>query len=214
MKKSYAVLGLGNFGMSIATELEKAGAEVLVVDIDEERVHDMADMVTCAVKADVCDVTSMKSLGLSNMDAVVVAITKNLDASVMGTILAKESGVNYIIAKAQNAIHAKILEKVGADKVIIPEKETGVRIARNMTCGNFVDFIELSDRARILEITMKKEWIGKTLKTLDFRKKYGINVVAIREKGEVIINVDPDGVFTEDMTLIVIADKRDVDKLV
>lgn len=214
-EKSYAVIGLGKFGTSIAEELSRAGAEVLAVDNDEERVHELASIVTCAVKADVCDAESMETLGLSNMDGVVVAITESLDASIMGTILAKEAGVDYIIAKARDAIHARILEKVGADKVIVPEKESGVRIARSMMSGKFLDFIELSDRIRMIEIPVKEEWIGKTLIELNLRKSKKINVIAVRNVDEeVIVNFDPERPIKEGMSMLITVDRNDIAKLV
>lgn len=214
-KKSYAVLGLGRFGASVAKEMSKAGAEVLAVDMDEDRVHELASIVTCAVKADVCDAETMGSLGLSNMDGVVVAVTENLDASIMGTILAKEAGVEYVIAKAKDAIHAKILEKVGADKVIIPEKESGIRIARSMMSGKFLDFIELSDRVTMIEVPVKEEWVGKSLKELDLRRVMNINVIAVRrEDDEVVINVNPDELLKEGTSLYITVDRNDIRKLV
>lgn len=214
-KKSYAVIGLGRFGAAIAEELSRAGAEVLAVDEDEERVHELASVVTCAVKTDVCDAESMESLGLSNMDGVVVAITENLDASIMGTIIAKEAGVDYILAKARDAIHARILEKVGADKVIVPEKESGVRIARSMMSGKFLDFIELSDRIRMIEIPVKEEWIGKTLIQLNLRKAKKINVIAVRNvDDEIIVNFDPERPIKAGMSMLVTVDRNDIAKLV
>lgn len=214
-KKSYAVLGLGRFGASVAKEMSKAGAEVLAVDMDEDRVHELASIVTCAVKADVCDAETMGSLGLSNMDGVVVAVTENLDASIMGTILAKEAGVEYVIAKAKDAVHAKILEKVGADKVIIPEKESGIRIARSMMSGKFLDFIELSDRVTMIEVPVKEEWVGKSLKELDLRRVMNINVIAVRrEDDEVVININPDELLKEGTSLYITVDRNDIRKLV
>lgn len=214
-KKSYAVIGLGRFGAAIAAELARAGAEVLAVDQDEERVHELSSLVTCAVKADVCDAEIMDSLGISNMDGVVVAITESLDASIMATIYAKEAGVGYVLAKARDAIHARILEKVGADKVIIPEKESGVRMARNMISGSFLDFIELSDRVRMIELPVKEEWIGKTLIELDLRKKKQINVVAVRDvDGEVYVNFEPDRPLQGGMSMFVTVDRNNIAKLV
>lgn len=212
-KKSYAILGLGKFGQSIALELSKAGAEVLAVDIDEERIQEIAPYITYAVTADICDTTAMDSLGLSNMDAVIVAITNSLDASVMATIYAKEAGVPFVLAKSRDEIHSRILEKVGADRIIIPEKSTGVRIARNIISGNFIDFIELSTNIRMIEIAIRNEWVNQSLKDLNLRKKYNINVIAIRQNGEIIITPDPDMALSSDISLLVIADKKDLPKL-
>lgn len=212
-KKSIAVLGLGRFGESMALELSRAGAEVMAVDIDEERVAQISEDITYAVKADVCDVETMERLGLSNMDAVIVAITNNLNASIMGTILAKEAGVPFVLAKSGNDIHTKILEKVGADKITVPERETGVRMARNMVSGNFLDFIELSDRIRMIELAVKSEWVGKRIIDLNLRKKHNINIVAIRQGGELNAKFNPDIPLAGDETLLVIMDRSDIPKL-
>ncbi|MDE7156926.1 MAG: TrkA family potassium uptake protein [Lachnospiraceae bacterium] len=213
MKKSYAILGLGKFGESVAIELAQAGAEVLAVDKDEEKVHEVASYVTCAMKADVCDVETMESLGLSNMDGVIVAITSNLDASVMATIVAKEAGVPFILAKSADQIHATVLKKIGADKVIVPEKESGMRVARLLLAGNFTEFIELSDKVRMIETAVKEEWIGKTLRQLNLRQKQNLNVVCARKGGEIVLNLDPDIPLTNDYSLIVIVDKKNIARL-
>lgn len=190
---SYAVIGMGRFGTAVAMELANSGADVLAVDINEERVRAISEHVTCAVKADISDAETVASLGLGNMDAVVVAMTRSMDASILATISAKESGAKYVIAKAQNEMHAKILTKVGADKVIVPEKESGRRIAKNLINGNFLDFFELSDRISMVEIPVQEEWIGSNLRELDFRRKYSVNVIAYEANGkDLIVNIPPD----------------------
>ncbi len=214
MKKSIAVLGLGKFGESIARELIEAGCEVLVVDMNKERVQNISDIATYAVTADVCDAETMKTLGISNMDAVVVAITHNLNASILATILAKESGVPYVIAKSCDDTHTKILEKVGADKIIIPEHESGIRIARHLVSSNVLDFFELSQRIRLVEINIKPQWLGVSLRKLNLRQKHQINVIAIRQGEDIILNPNPDQPLEKNMTLLIIADKRDLKKLV
>ena len=214
-EQSFAVIGLGKFGSHIARELAYAGAHVLAIDINEERVADIAEYVTYAVKADVCDDKAMQALGLSNMDAVVVAITGNLEAGVMATILAKEAGVKTVIAKAKEEIHAKVLQRTGADRVIIPEKDSGIRIAHNILAGNFVDVIEVSQTVRIVEMEIKPEWIGKTLKELKFRNKYQANVIAVKNtmEADAQTNVDPDMELQEGMILWLIMDKNHVERL-
>ncbi len=195
---SYAVIGMGRFGSAVAKELARSGADVLAIDINEERVRAIAEHVTRAVKADITDAETVAGMGLGNMDAVVVATTRSMDASILATITAKESGAPYVIAKALDEMHAKILAKVGADKVIIPEKESGVRIARNLINGNFLDFYELSDHISMVEIAVKKEWIGQNLRQLDFRREYGVNVIAYQATDkELIVNIPPDMLFSE-----------------
>ncbi len=213
MKKSIAILGLGKFGESVARELIEAGCEVLVVDKDKERVQNISDIVTYAVTADVCDAETMKTLGISNMDAVVVAITHNLNASILATILAKEAGVPYVIAKSCDDTHTKILEKVGADKIIIPEHESGVRIARHLISSNVRDFFELSRSIRLIEVNIKPQWVGTTLRNLNLRQKHKINIIAIRQNEEIILNPDPDQPLADNITMLIIADKRDLKKL-
>ncbi|MCD7824455.1 MAG: TrkA family potassium uptake protein [Clostridiaceae bacterium] len=213
MKKSIVVFGLGRFGKSVAIELSNAGADVLAVDNDKERVHALADIVTCAVRADVRDAETMSTLGISNMDAAVIAITNNLDASILCTIFCKEAGVPFVYAKSKDATHTKILEKVGADKTSIPEHESGIRIARRLITGNVLDFFEISESARMVEIAIRPEWTNHTLRELNLRQKENINVVAARQNREIIVNLDPDKVLTADMTLLIILDQKDLHRI-
>lgn len=213
-KKSFAVFGLGKFGESVAIELAHAGAEVLAFDIDEEKVHEVAPFVTRAMRVDVCDVETMETLGISNMDGVIVAITGNLNASIMATIICKEAGVPYILAKTGEQIHATILKKVGADKVIVPEKESGLRVARSLISGNFREFIELSDKVRMIEISVKPEWVNKSLRQLNLRQKHKINVIGIRKDDEITLNLDPDVPIQNDCSFIVILDKHEIPNLI
>lgn len=214
-KQSFAVIGLGKFGGNVAMELSAAGAHVLAIDIDEERVADIADYVTYAVRADVCDSKAMASLGISNMDAVIVAVTGSLDASIMATILAKEAGVPLVIAKAKEELHAKILKKTGADRVIVPERESGIRVAHNILAGNFLEFVELSEKIRMVEVEVKPEWVGKTLRELKLRNKYQANVIAMREsaESEALINIDPDMKLQAEMSLWLVLDKNKMEML-
>lgn len=212
-KKSFAVLGLGKFGISVAEEMARAGVDVLAVDLDEENVHYVADFVTCAMKVDVCDSEAMGSLGLSNMDGVIVAITGSLDASIMATIVAKEAGVPLVIAKAKDEIHARILKKVGADRIIVPERESGIRMARCLISGNFIDFISLSDHISMVEIPVRPEWVGKSLLELNLRGKAGVNVIAIRQGEELTVTVDPQMPLKADNTMWVTIDKKNIGKL-
>ena len=211
--KSFAVLGLGKFGRSTVEELVRAGADVMVVDNDEEQVKKISEIAAYAMQADVRDSEAMQELGLSNMDGVIVAMTGSLDASIMATIMAKEEGVPYVLAKAQDEVHERILKRVGADKVVIPERESAARVARNMISGNFLDFIELSERVRMVELSVKPEWMGYSLCELDLRKKYSLNVMAIRSEGELVTNIDPEEKLTADMTLLVTIDKKDLARL-
>lgn len=213
-RKSFAIFGLGKFGYSVAIELSQAGAEVMAFDIDDEKVHDIASSVTKAMRVDVCDVETMEALGLSNMDGAIVAITGNLDASIMATIICKEAGVPYVLSKSGNQIQAAILQKLGADKVMVPEKESGIRVARSLMSGNVREFIELSERVKMIELSTKIEWVGKTLRELNLRQKHGINVIGIRKNDEILINFDPDTPIEEDCSFIVVLDKKNLSKLI
>lgn len=212
--QSFIIFGLGKLGESIATELSLAGAEVLAVDIDKEKVHEISSTVTRAVVANVCDAEAMHQLGISNMDVAIIAITGHLDASVLATIFCKEAGVPFICAKARDNIHTKILQKVGADKTIIPEQESGIRIARQLLTGNIIDIVEISETIRMAEISMRQEWIGHTLRKLDFRNKHNVNVIALRQNDEILVTPDPDLPLNEQMSLLIIADQNALEKLI
>lgn len=212
--QSFIIFGLGKFGESIATELSLAGAEVLAVDIDKERVHEISATVTRAVVANVCDAEAMHELGISNMDVAIIAITGHLDASILATIFCKEAGVPFICAKSRDSIHSKILEKIGADKIIIPEQESGIRIARQILTGNLIDIVEISETIRMAEISMRQDWIGHTLRELDFRNKHNVNVIALRQNGEILVTPDPDLPLNDQMSLLIIADQKALGQLV
>lgn len=212
-KKSYAVFGLGEFGRSVAAELMAAGAEVMVLDIDEDRVSDMSDSVTLAMQIDATEIRSYEALGLSNMDGVIVAMTGCLDACIMAILASKEAGVPFILAKSQNRTQSTIFEKVGADKIVTPEHDGGVRVARNIVAGNCIDFIELSKSLRMVEIQIKPEWIGKDLKELSLRQKHKINVVAIRQDGELTTDINPEKPLRQGDTLMMIINKQYLDEL-
>lgn len=211
--KEFVVFGLGRFGKSVATTLADSGCEVLVVDDSEDKIQEMADIVTYAVKANVTDVDTMETLGISNFDGAIVAIGENLEASVMVTILAKELGIPYVLAKAQNDLHAKILKKVGADMVVFPEKETGIRIANNLLLGNFFDAVELSSTFSMMEIEALTEWNGHSLRELNLRAKYKVNVIGIKKNGVLDINPDADSPVSKNDILVMIGKNETLNKL-
>lgn len=206
--KEFAVFGLGKFGRSVAETLAQSGCEVLVVDNNEEKIQDIADLVTYAVNADVTDADVLQSLGIGNLDAAVVAIADDLEASVMATILAKEMGVPYVIAKAQNEIHATVLKKVGADSIIFPEKAMGARTARSLISGNFIDLIELSSQFSLVEMQVPAAWVGKNLRELNIRDRCGVNVIATKNGESINVNLDPDTPFQSNETLIIVGDNE------
>ena len=213
INKTYAVLGLGRYGRAVAEELINNGAEVLAVDIDQDNVDNAIETIPVCKCADITEPEAIKRLGIANVDVVVVAMASNLEASVMAVTLCKEVGVPNVIVKCGNEMHQKILSRVGADKVIFPEKESGIRLAKNLLTSGFAEMIELSDDVSMVEIDVKDEWVGKSLMDLNLRKKYTVNVVAIRKEKEINTVVDPLLPLEKGMQLIVIANTAKLQKL-
>lgn len=213
VKKSYAIFGLGRYGIAVARELIKSGADVLAVDIDEENVNDAIAEIPLCKCADVTDANVIDKLGIANFDVVIIAMASNLEASVMATTLCKEVGVERVIVKCANEMHQKILNRIGADEVVFPENESGTRLAKNLLSGGFIDMVELSDEIAVLNIDVIDEWCGKTLAELNLRKKYGINIIAINKNGNVSVEVNPTIPLQNDMELVVVADTKKIEKL-
>ncbi|HDK7176889.1 TPA: TrkA family potassium uptake protein [Clostridium botulinum] len=202
-RKQFVVIGLGRFGTSVAKTLYTLGNDVLAIDSSEDIVQSIADSVTHSVQIDATDENSLRSLGIRNFDVAVITIGSDIQASTMATLLVKEMGVKYIIAKANTEIHAKVLYKIGADRVVFPERDMGVRVAHNLVSTNILDYIELSPNYSIAEIVTPKPWHGKTLNELNIRANYGINVVALKRGEE--INVSPVAEDTIDSGDIIVA---------
>ena len=179
---NYAVFGLGRYGRAVAKELVDDGAEVLAVDYNEDVINAASVEIPYCKCADVTDPEVIKQLGISNMDVVVISMASALEASVMATMLCKEAGVKNVIVKCSSEMNCKILSKVGADQVVLPESESGIRLAKNLLSSGFMDIIELSRDVSMVELSVRPEWEGKTLIELSLRKKYGINVVDVLEK--------------------------------
>ncbi len=213
LHRSYAVFGLGRYGLAVAKELIESGAEVLAVDIDEAVVNRAIDIIPLCKCADVTDAEVIRQLGISNVDVVIVAIAENLEASVMAVTLSKEAGVKTVIAKCGNEMHRKILHRVGADNVVFPEMESGIRLAKNLLSAGFLDIIELSKDVSMVEVEIKPAWVGKSLRELNLRRRYSLNVIAIRENNDVCLDVDPEKALRENMTLIVVGNVEKLDKL-
>ena len=203
-KKQFAVFGLGSFGRSVALTLESFGCNVIVVDQSFEKVQEIADSVSYAMRADVSDPDAMKALGARNLDGAVVAISDNFEAGIMSTIISKELGIPYVLAKARDELHGKILEKVGADAVIFPERDMGNRVAKKLLSSEFTDWIELSPEYSLTEKPLPGHWEGKCLSELKIREKYGINVVGIMSNGNVDVTFDPNAPLPAECVLIII----------
>ncbi|SIS02476.1 trk system potassium uptake protein TrkA [Peribacillus simplex] len=209
-KRQYAVIGLGRFGTSVALRLHTAGQEVLGIDINEERVEDAELSVTHAVMADTTEEETLKSIGIRNFDCVIVAIGNDMQSSILTTLLLKELGIKKVIAKALNKNHGQVLNKVGADWVIYPERDMGERVANQLLSPNMLNYIELSKEYNIEEIMIPVSMKEKSLRELDLRAKYNISAIAIISKGEIIISPSPDQVIHEGDMLLMIGNKEDL----
>ncbi len=213
INKTYAVLGLGRYGRAVAEELVNNGAEVLAVDIDQNNVNDAGKTIPVCKCADITNHEVIERLGIASIDVVIIAMASNLEASVMALTLCKEAGVKNVIVKCATETHQKILSRVGADKVIFPEKESGIRLAKNLLSSGFSEMIELSDEVSMVELDVKDDWVGKTLIELSLRKKYSINVVALRVGDTIQTAIDPNLPLEKGMELIVIANTAKLKKL-
>ena len=189
------------------------GKEVLAVDINEDIVNAASTEIPYCKCADVTDSEVIKQLGIANVDVVIISMATNLEASVMATVLCKEAGVKTVIVKCASEMNCKILSKIGADRVLFPEYDSGIRLAKNLVSYGFADIIELSKDVSMVELNVRPEWEGKNLLELNLRKKYSINVVALIQDKEVYVNIDPEKPLDKTMKLIVIANKAKLNKL-
>ncbi|MBB6215901.1 trk system potassium uptake protein TrkA [Anaerosolibacter carboniphilus] len=211
--RQFIVIGCGRFGSSVAKTLYEAGYDVLAIDKNEDAIQEISDFVTHAVQVDATDETSIKSLGIRNFDVAIVAIGSDIQSSILVTLMAKELGVKFVVAKALNELQAKVLYKIGADRVVFPERDMGIRVAHNLMSANILDNIELASNYSILEIAAMKEWEGKNLKELNLRKKYGIHVLIIK-RGEVLNSApNPSDIIQKGDVLVVIGYKEELQKL-
>ncbi len=213
INKTYAVFGLGRYGLAVAKELVYSGAEVLAVDANENVVNSIVATLPYAKCADVTDAEVIKNLGIGNIDVVIVAMASSLEVSVMAVSLCKEAGVKTVIAKCANELHGKILSKVGADKVVLPESESGTRLAKTLLSAGFIDVFDLSSEVSIIEVDVKDEWVSKTLAELDLRKNFGFNVIAIKSGENVQAEIDPNAPLASGQKLEVVVNVNKLKKL-
>jgi trk system potassium uptake protein len=211
-KQQYAVIGLGRFGSSIARKLHEAGQDVLGIDINEERIEDAELVVSHAVVADTTDEEALKSVGIRNFDYVVVAIGNDIQSSILTVMLLKELGVKKVIAKALSKHHGKVLEKIGADWIIFPERDMGERVAHQLLSPNVLNFIELSQDYSIEEIKIPSSMTEKSLRELDLRARYNVSAIAIVDNGNIIVSPSPDQIIHRGDILVVIGNKEDLAK--
>lgn len=213
MDKNVIVLGIGRFGEATATKLYEKGIYVTAVDNNYKKIEKIANNVSSAIQADITEEVAMKSLGISNYDIAIIATGTDLEASIQATLICKDSGVKQVIAKAISKSHARILTKIGADKIVFPELDTGERLAKMISGKNILDLNQFSSDYSLCEVKAKKEWIGKTLIELDFRNKYKVNVIAFKSRQNMILDFDPNLPIEKDDSLIVIGSNENADKL-
>lgn len=210
-KKQFIVLGLGRFGASLAQHLCRMGHEVLAVDSDERLVSDAAPYVTQAVQADATDEAALAQLGVSGFDAAIVAIGSNTRDSILVTVLCKEAGVPLVIAKAVDELHAKVLRKVGADRVVFPERDMGQRVARTLDTPNILELMELNGDYRIAELLAPEKWCGRTLMDVNVRRNHGLSVIGIRRGDEFIASPGADMQLDVGDILLVLGRTKDIE---
>jgi len=213
LKKQYAVIGLGRFGTAVALTLAELGHEVLGVDREERRIQEVAKDITHVVEADATDEESLKALGLRNFDTVVVSIGEDIQANILVTLLLKELGVKQVVARAVSDLHGKVLERIGADRVVFPERDMGARVAHNLVTANLLDYIELAPNFSVAEIMAGEKLSGRTLRDLNLRARYGVNVMAIKRGQKINLAPRADDVVAGEDVLVVIGKHDDIAKL-
>lgn len=208
MKDSYVVIGCGRFGKSVAKTLHELGHDVLAIDSDMNVVEEMAEYVSYAVQGDATDENTLKALGINNYDVAIISITASMESSIIATLLLKEMGLSHIICKAKDELQGKMLLKIGADRIVYPERDMGEWLANSITSKNILDIIDLNSNYSILEINVAPDWVGKSLIELRLREKHGMNIIAIKNKKK--INITPSGeerIHKSD-TLVVVGESR------
>ena len=208
--KSFAVIGLGQFGMTLAVTLAESDCDVLAIDDKEENIEEISEKVTYAVKADVREPGILKALGVQNVDVAIIAVAENLEASISATMQAKDLGVSFVVAKSMNSLHGRILDKIGADKIIYPEQSMGLRVARNLMSGGYLDVFELSAEFSMAEFSMPVSWIGKNLVDLNIRERFHINIIGIKQGENVTVDLDPSEPLPDNSSIIAIGKNKDL----
>lgn len=206
--REIAIFGLGRFGMSLAEMFSERGGHVIAIDNDQKKVDEIADKVAYAIKADAINVETIREMGVSNVDAAIVAMSGSFEASIMAVIACKEMGIPTVIAKPMDKLQADILLKVGADRIIFPEVEMGKRLAMSLMYGSFIDVVSLSDEIDIVEVKVPQKWIGKTLIELNLRARYGFNVIAVKSDGKISIDFKADEPLRGNWELMILGEEK------
>ena len=210
--KSILLIGLGNFGNLVAKQVHELGHHVMAVDKNEERVNEALPFVTDAVIGDSTSESFLNSLGINNYDVCIVTIGNDFQSSLETTSLLKELGGKLVVARANREVQAKFLLRNGADEVVNPEKQIAKWTAIRYTSNHILDYIKLDDNHAIFEVKLPKEWIGKSIKELDIRQKFGINIMAIKENGDMQLTIMPDDILKENQTLLVLGEHKSIQK--
>ena len=206
--KSFAVIGLGQFGMTLAVTLAESDCDVLAIDDKEENIEEISEKVTYAVKADVREPGILKALGVQNV--AIIAVAENLEASISATMQAKDLGVPFVVAKSMNSLHGRILDKIGADKIIYPEQAMGLRVARNLLSGGYLDVFELSAEFSMAEFSIPESWVGKSLMDLNVRERFHINIIGIKQGENVTVDLKPSEPLPDRCSIIAIGKNKDL----
>ncbi len=223
--RQFAVIGLGRFGYSVATTLSEKGHQVLGIDIDEDKVQDLSEIVTQAICTDATDEKALKAIGIENVDVAIIGMGDNMQASTLCTLILKEIGIKEIVAKAVTEDHKKVLQKVGATKIVSPEKDMGIRVANSLASPSVVEHIELTEDSSIAELIPPQEYLNKSLREIDIRKRYGLNIIAIKKKLKIVtkegevkeeqklnVSPEPDDIIRENELLIVVGSNEHIEK--
>ena len=213
MSKSFAVIGIGRFGTSVALTLSLMGHEVLAVDTSAAAIDSIADRVTHAIVADATDERVLRRIGIAEFDAVVISVAANIRASILTAMLSKELGAKRVVAKAADDLHAKLLIKAGADQVVQPERDSGVRLARSIAVDSVLDYFALTDDVSINELRLPYSWAGKSLVQLGIRTRYGVSVIAIKRGEKMIVAIDPNSALEQGDVLVLLGSNHELEKL-
>lgn len=211
--RSYIVVGMGRFGSEVARQLHKLRCEVIAMDVNSDLIQQISGDVTHAVVGDAQDKEVLRALGVKNVDCAIIAIGDDLAASVLVTMNMKELGVPYVICKAHDETYRRVLEKLGADRIIIPEQEQAQRLAKSLSTPNVLDYIELSDEYGIIEMPVPESWLGKDLRQLNVRAKLGVSILAIRRSGRMHVSPAADTTFIKEDVLVVLGDSQALKKV-
>ncbi len=210
---SFCIIGLGKFGTSLANALSNAGKQVMVIDSDTEKVTMIADNVTNAVIGDATSMNLLKASGVADYDCAVVCMTSNISDIILVTIQLKELGVKYVISRAVNDGHKKVLEHIGADEIVYPENDMGERLAFRLSNSSITDFVQFKGY-KVVEMVVPEDWVGKDLITLNLRKTFGVNIIAVRyTDGRIDVSPSPTREFNAGEIVSVVGDDHDIDRM-